>query len=156
MAVWSTQAANEFIRLAQDEPLTHMQIQKLVYITHGWLLAIEERRLTLDPPEAWKFGPVYRLIWDALKHVGAYPVTSPIPGHEVLPYIGASLRPWHKTNKTAIKSVYEVYGKLAAFQLSALTHVEGTPWQQVYADGKGKNQNLPSHLIRDHFLTIGQ
>ncbi len=53
--------ANEFIKLAKKhgkKPLTHMQLQKLVYIAHGWSFALgeEEAPLIADTVEAWDWG----------------------------------------------------------------------------------------------------
>ena len=68
MTAWSAEIANEFIRRAAAEKraLTQMQLQKLVYIAHGWNLAINGEKLTHDDPQAWDYGPVYRDLWEAL------------------------------------------------------------------------------------------
>ena len=154
MPVWSTEAANELISLAKDRPLTHMHIQKLVYISHGWTLAICDRTLTIDDPEAWRFGPVYRLIWDNLRYAGSYPVTRKIPDGAVEPYPDSAGREWRQKEREIVKQVHHIYGDLAAFQLSALTHRQGTPWRKVYGDGTGQDQHIPSSMIRDHFLGL--
>ena len=88
MAAWSAEIANEFIRRAAAEgrALTQMQLQKLVYIAHGWNLAINGDKLTSDDPQAWDYGPVYRDLWNALRSYGRAPVTREIrPRHPPLP-----------------------------------------------------------------------
>ena len=87
MADWSPAIANEFIRLAARErkTLTQMQIQKLVYIAHGWNLAINEAALTHDSPSAWSYGPVYRELYRALQQYGSEGVTRPIANREFTP-----------------------------------------------------------------------
>lgn len=80
MADWSPAIANEFIRRARADgrSLTQMQLQKLVYIAHGWNLAVNGRPLTVDAPKAGDFGPVYTELWGALRHYGGDPVTRDI------------------------------------------------------------------------------
>ena len=52
MPAWSTQIANEFLRLASVDgrAVDLMQLQKLVYVAHGWCLAASGQPLT---GEAW-------------------------------------------------------------------------------------------------------
>ena len=47
-----------------------MLLQKLVYIAHGWNLAICGEPLIEEAPEAWDNGPVYRSIWDHIRDHG--------------------------------------------------------------------------------------
>ena len=156
MPVWSTETANELITLSIDEGnmLTHMQIQKLTYISHGWSLIMHDHNLTIDSPEAWRFGPVYRLLWDALKYAGNYPITTLISDSVVIPYAGAMTGAWSVEDKDLLKEVHRVYGKLGAFKLSRLTHQKGTPWDQVYAEGKGRDLPIPAAMIKQHFSTF--
>ena len=154
MPVWSTEVANKLISMSKEKPLTHMQIQKLVYISHGWTLAIRDRILTIDDPEAWAFGPVYRLIWDNLRFAGPYPVTKKIPDADLAPYPGSTLRGWNEEDKQIVDRVYQEYKHLEAFQLSALTHRERTPWRTVYQNGEGQDQYIPSFMIKEHFQEL--
>ena len=156
MPVWSTEAANELISLSKERPLTHMHIQKLVYISHGWTLAISDRTLTIEDPEAWAFGPVYRLIWDNLRFAGPYPVTKKIPDADIVPYPGATLRGWNEEDRQMVGMVYQAYKHLEAFQLSALTHRKGTPWRKLYRDGDGQDQYIPSSMIKKHFQELSE
>ena len=52
--------ANYYIDKAnvEDTPLDHLRLQKLVYLAHGWHLAIHGRPLIEESVEAWKYGPV--------------------------------------------------------------------------------------------------
>jgi uncharacterized phage-associated protein len=43
-----------------------MQLQELVYIAHGWCLAISGEPLTGERPEAMPYGPEYRRLANAL------------------------------------------------------------------------------------------
>lgn len=91
MAGWSPQIANEFIRLGakNGRAFDQSQLQKLVYIAHGWCLAVSRQPLTGDRPEAWSFGPVYRRLAGCLEYAGLAPITREIPVGSVYP--GVSL-----------------------------------------------------------------
>lgn len=54
------QIANKFITLGNQHhnPLTHMQLQKLTYIAHGYYLALTGKPLLNECVSAWKYGPV--------------------------------------------------------------------------------------------------
>lgn len=164
MAAWSPQIANEFIRRAAADGthLTQMQLQKLVYIAHGWKLAITGHPLTHDAPEAWEYGPVYKELRRSLRSYGRSGVAREIKNCEYVPGVfeedddaiaNASL---DESEKEVIDRVYQDYGKFHAFQLSALTHRDGTPWTQVYDHGKGKYDEIPPELIREHFVELAQ
>lgn len=163
MAAWSAEIANEFIRRAAEEgrALTQMQLQKLVYIAHGWNLAINGEKLTHDDPQAWDYGPVYRDLWEALKAYGRRPVTREIRKGEYLPemlddQIAAlpARAQLDDDERAIIDSVYRNYGSFHAFKLSALTHEPDTPWTHVYADGDGRFRKITSDQIRQYFLDL--
>lgn len=162
MAGWSPEIANEFIRLAQaeGESFTQMQLQKLVYIAHGWALAITGIPLTLDLPEAWEYGPVYPSLRSALRRYGASPVTQEVLNAQYFPSptlsepdapARASLT---KDERKIIDRVFSDYGHFHAYQLSALTHQPDTPWSQIYNGGIGKFHQIPNALIRQHFVDL--
>ena len=156
--------ANEFIErsIRDGRPLTQMQLQKLVYIAHGWMLALFDRPLTLDSPEAWRYGPVYRDLREALKKYGTDRIPELIGGygyiedeiHGVDYVYSVPKGILHENESTLIDEIYKDYAKFEAFQLSALTHKEGTPWTKVYDSGKGENYIIPNSMIKEHFLKL--
>lgn len=146
MADWSPTIANEFIRLglAEGRTFTQMQLQKLVYIAHGWNLAISGMPLTHDSPQAWEYGPVYTSLRGALRKYGSSPVPCEILNSEydVGQFMADQDAPARaelgETERDIVNRVYRDYGGFHAFKLSALTHQPGTPWSQIYNDGAGK------------------
>ena len=159
MPAWSPEVANEFIGLAAEEgrQLDQAQLQKLVYIAHGWCLATTGQPLTGDRPEAWDFGPVYRRLAEALTRCGMNPVNGKIANQ---PPIGISLGDWKSTSdldaleRDVIARVYQDYSGFDASQLSNLTRRGEAPWARVYADGEGRFRDIPHQLIRAQFVDI--
>jgi uncharacterized phage-associated protein len=142
--------ANEVLKSARQRglPITIMQLIKLVYIAHGWTLALLNRPLADQAPQAWQHGPVYRDIYNEFRGSGWSPITEtakhPFSGAEY----AAELDP---DERGILESVVENYGKLHAFELSARTHQPDTPWSKVYKEGDGKYQEIPNSLIKKHF-----
>lgn len=158
MPGYSTEIANEFIRRAQVRgiPLTHMQLQKLVYLAHGWTLAVLNRPLVSDPAQVWDYGPVYPSLYSALRRYGTQPVTQQITYADFdrsrASISGPAAAPLSDEERSLIDRVFETYGHFHAFQLSALTHAEGSPWQRVGV----QNAVIPDALIRDYFVMVGR
>jgi uncharacterized phage-associated protein len=157
MAHSSLAIANEFIQRGlrgDTPPLTHMQIQKLIYLAHGWNLGANGQPLIEDPIEAWKFGPVIRKVYSALSKYGDAPVKRPIHwGDDNILYRGGdgglAVEELSNAEKEIIELCWQSFGELPAFKLSALTHQPGTPWSETFA--LGANRVIPNELIEAHF-----
>jgi uncharacterized phage-associated protein len=164
MPGWSPEIANEFIRMGRQRghSFNQMQLQKLVYVAHGWTLAQAGQPLTGDRPEAWSFGPVYRRLSDALAHYGIAPVTSEIRTNEFQPFVGINAQP--ETARAdlipfemdTIAMVYQDYGLLDSCHLSLITQTVGTPWARVFADGAGEFKDIPHDLVRAQFVEFAE
>jgi len=162
MPAWSPQIANELIRWASADgrAFDQMKLQELVYIAHGWCLAITGEPLTGDRPEAFEHGPEYRRLADALVRWGVDPVTSEI----LLPEATGD---YSKTDATLpqgaelddreqgiLERVYTDYGGLPTSQLAMVTRGQGTPWEHVFANGAGRRRDIPHALIKAQFAKI--
>ena len=75
--------ANAFIQRGIDakRPLTPLQVQKLVFFAHAWMLGLRGRPLINEPFEVWKYGPVVPVVYYCLRHYGGDPVTETLPAH---------------------------------------------------------------------------
>ena len=165
MTAFSVQAiANYFIRRGREDqnPITHMKVQKLSYIAHGWCLALMERPLISDPVEAWEYGPVYSSLYQELKEYGRVPIQEEI---KTLIYSKNSLdrKPASIENecddekelsetRELLDKIWQVYEPYQALQLSMMTHEEGTPWYTVNSKFPHvRNRHIPNTLIETHF-----
>lgn len=146
--------ANYYLaRVFQDGSfLTPMQLLKLVYIAHGWNLAINRRPLIDDPVEAWKYGPVIVDLYHGTKKFGPNPVTEFISG-------GPRDIPQNciQEDIRLAEKVLAKYRNWKAFELMEMTHQEGTPWHTVwYQQGGNKRSHvvIPNSLIQKHFMEL--
>lgn len=150
--------ANEFIDRARRarRPITHMHLQKFVYLAHGWNLAVNSNALIEDPVEAWEFGPVVRRLYDALRSFGSAAIANPIGWGADTDFRSDDRGPARARllpeESAVIDRVWDVYGGYEAFQLSALTHAPGTPWERTYQ--RGRNHIIEQHRIQDYFSEI--
>lgn len=134
------------LRKAAEEGrgLTPLQINKLVYICHGWALGKLNRPLIDNHSgqiEAWKYGPVVRNVYDRLKRWGAEEITydsfcekfgSYGLGERAKDFLEEKLSELKKSDPEAcklLKIVWYVYKDLTGGQLITITHKEETPWQ---------------------------
>ncbi|MCJ2033150.1 Panacea domain-containing protein [Methylobacterium sp. J-068] len=149
----SKAVANEFLRRRSAFGLpAQMWLQKLVYIAHGWNLAVNNEPLVADSAEAWDGGPVYRPIWNHIRDYGFGKRS------ELLE------EPWSdepfKANFTEeenkiVNLVWDKYKDYSGHQLSQMTHLPGTPWTETYIK-KGRDTPIDNALIRRHYLDLAK
>jgi len=135
-----------------------MQVQKLTYMAHGYSLALNNgQALVEDQFEAWSFGPVIRKLYDSLKIYGSgsierlirYGDDEPLAEKKPFPEAVAKVTP---REQEIIEDVWLTYGRLTAYQLSVLTHEEGSPWKKFFSPGL--NKPIPNDEIRNYFITL--
>ena len=136
--------ANEFIRLAAEagKKLTHLQVQKLVYIAHGYSFPLLGRPLLYEPVEAWPHGPVIRSLYKRLRGYGRQEIQGPIPTTSRQPELNSEAQ-------ALIRAIWEAYGHLDGMQLRELTHQPETPWS-----GTPLNGVIPDELIRGYYTDL--
>jgi uncharacterized phage-associated protein len=142
--------ANEFLDLAakNGDTLTPMQLLKLVYIAHGWMLGLYGVPLVADEIQAWKYGPVIPRLYECVKNFRSNPVKGPLsvtPSHDELIDL----------EKNLIDQVYEKYGHMNGIYLSNLTHKSGTPWALTYKEGS-QGIAISNDVIEAHYSQLTQ
>jgi len=132
--------ANLFLKWAREDKksksYTPMKIIKLVYIAHGWCLAISQKPLIINPVEAWRYGPVIRSLYDEFKKFGNEAIRGFAEYDEVEGKSGQVKEPIEKEYIKILRSVYQVYGDFQAFQLANITHMPNSPWTKAIGDSK--------------------
>lgn len=145
----ATAIANYFLDRANaaGQEITPMKMQKLVYIAHGWNLAIHGEPLIDEPVEAWRYGPVIPSLFQEFKKYGASPITYYADGTR-LPN-GANVR-------DVLNQVMGVYGNKDAIHLMRLTHAKGSPWRGVRDEGdiSPYGEVIDDKRIKSHFVQL--
>ena len=142
--------ANEFIRLGKEENnfFTPMQLLKLVYIAHGWMLGFFGKPLINEDVEAWKYGPVIPELYQEVKNYGREKVRD-----EISSWPTFSRQSLNEEEKSVIHFVYKKYGKLDGIRLSMITHQKDTPWSDIFSH-EGWGDVIPNQLIRNHYMNL--
>lgn len=164
MPAWSIEVANELVRMAAADgrQLNQMQLQDLVYIAHGWCLALTGEPLTGDRPEALEHGPEYRRLAIALEHFGVDPVLQRSKATESGRTLSqsdpilCSARLMSDGELAILAQTYANYAPLRLGQLATLTRAEGTPWHRVFDGGRGKSRDITHGMIRDQFAEFAR
>ena len=142
----SRAVANALIRLGVDggKPRDPLQLIKLTYLCHGWMLGLYHRPLSAQPVEAWKYGPVIPDVYHGLKRYGRKPVNvvQDFPDSD-----------FDDLEGDLIRQVFDVYREFSGVQLSQLTHARGTPWHQIWYR-TGRYSIIPDELIEEHFAEL--
>jgi uncharacterized phage-associated protein len=143
MAYSADVVANAFLKLAKEEQkgLTNMQLQKLVYIAHGFCLAMLSRPLFFNNVHAFEWGPVIPKLYKQLRKYGSGIITEEISTIDE-PILSAA------PEMAVIRGVWGSYGNFTGAKLSSITHQEGTPWSLTWKSiqfGVIENDLIASH-----------
>ena len=158
--------ANAFLKKAKQSGIsvTQMKLQKLVYIAHGWTLALSAKPLVNQEPEAWDRGPVFPELRDYAKNSGSKPIVDLIHENDKSPFVFFGNQPrgdiitadLNNYEQQVIDHVWSRYGQLSAFRLSDLTHMPNTPWSKTYKNGFGRNDSIDNALIKEYYGQLVQ
>lgn len=133
MAYPAVSVANSILKLAKErriKDITHLKLQKLLYLTQFWYLKKFQDILIDDNFSRWKNGPVIPSIYYEIKHYNQSYIDSYIrrllPNNHAIVCMMADedSKAWSLLNE-----VLDVYGKYGGDQLSKLTHQEGSAWK---------------------------
>ncbi len=144
MARPALDVANHFIECSAHTK-TNLQIMKLTYISHGYMLALHDRPLITDRVEAWDHGPVIPPIWRAFKKWGS----------RVIEHSQQVQKPFDSVEAEVLRGVFKHYGKYCGYYLSQITHHDAdleTPWHQCYV--KGANEIIHNDITKEYYKQL--
>jgi uncharacterized phage-associated protein len=149
--------ANKFLELAKQdsEELTQMKMQKLIYISHGFNLAVTGEELIDEKIEAWRYGPVIESIYSEYRGFNSNPITDDATiakldnnfdiYYELPPRIN------NESTNQLIEAVWNKYKIYSAYQLSSMTHEDGTPWHTAMTHG---NSIINNEIIKSYYSQL--
>lgn len=156
--------ANYFVDKSLSGPknLKPLKLMKLVYIAHGYMLALlgcSALNPRFDRVEAWKYGPVIPSVYHSFKIYGNQPVTKKTEvfaseenknGEIVVEMITPVLD--NGSYKKVCDFVWDKYKGYTDSELVELLHKKGSPWALVYEEGK--NNEIPDLVTRVYYRKI--
>jgi len=155
--------ANWFLDRAEqaEKKLDPMKLQKLIYFAHGWFLALANRPLIAEQPQAWNYGPVIPSIYREFKKFGRGPITDraltiEYPSEDMESILDATFKvaKLDEDPKVAafLEQIWKVYGDFSGVQLSNISHTVGGAWDKAYKGAGGqRNADISDEVIKEEF-----
>lgn len=105
---------------AEEEPefLTHLRLQKLLYLAQGWSLAMRNKALFNERIEAWAHGPVVPAVYKEFKLYGEKPID---------PTLVLAASKINVDERKFLSAMWGSYKKYSSSSLRQMTH-EHEPW----------------------------
>lgn len=155
--------ANYFIDLAhsQGKIIKPLRLMKLVYIAHGFMLAMLNRSVLnprFDTVEAWKYGPVIPSVYHSFKIYGNNPITKKTTvfideeGRQDIEYKIATPQLEDSEAKQICNFVFKRYEKFSDWDLVEFLHKPQSPWGLVYREGESKT--IPDLYTKIYFKKL--
>ena len=131
-----------------------MKLIKMVYIAHGWHLAIKGEPLIDEAVEAWKYGPVVPLVYQNFRCFRDSQITRMAhvlhDNHLISPEVDSN------DTRQFLESVWDAYSQYTGPQLSAITHQKNTPWYQTWHNGGNLKDGVivTNDVIKSHYVEL--
>ncbi len=156
--------ANYFIDLAaaNNEEIKPLRLMKLIYIAHGYMLAILDRSVLndrFDKVEAWRYGPVIPSVYHSFKIYGNSPIakkttifTDETNRQGDMTYCIVMPNLEDKEARNVCQFVYKRYSNFTDWEIVEFLHKPESPWGLVYEEGK--NNVIPDLYTKVYFKKL--
>lgn len=118
----------------RGEILTNLKLQKLLYYSQAWFLALQDKELFAEDFQAWVHGPVLPSQYHRFKDYQWKPILEDISP----PIVTTKM-------STFLEKIVDVFGSETAVTLELMTHRE-RPWIQARGD-------LPADAVSTNVIT---
>ncbi len=156
-------AANTVLQEAEKRgiALTHMKLQKLLYLAYGYYAGLTGEPLADEDFEAWQFGPVSPTVYQNFKDCGGRTIDSGRRMERIVWDDDAPRGEWPLLPADDVRAaqvvdyVFNTYGDKSAIYLSDLTHKEGSPWDQADSTNpRRRNMKIDNEAIKSYFKDL--
>lgn len=120
--------ANFYLKIVDRDSgstITPLKLQKILYYTQGWYLAINKKEFFSEDFQAWAHGPANDKIYDKYKEYGYGAIDEP----------KEEIKDFDKSDVDFLYNIWNTYGIYDGKYLEHLTHQE-TPWIVARKDCK--------------------
>ena len=152
------QIANRLLDLGarSNSPLTALKLHKILYFCYGFFLIQRNEKLFHNNIEAWKYGPVVRVVWDQFKKEAREPITERAIYFDFNSGKNTRASPeLSPEDEEIVESVFEDCRHHAAWTLAKMTHEPGSGWHKIWYAPPGSvslGGRIGDELIRAEFL----
>jgi uncharacterized phage-associated protein len=129
---------------ANDDELSNLKLQKLLYYAQGHHLAEHHRPLFGESIQAWSHGPVVAQVYYEYRSFESSSIVLPPDD----PFTWDQVDP---DTADLLGKVWNTYGGYSAGRLRNMTHEE-PPWRNHWQDGVYGTQ-IPEQEIEEHFAS---
>lgn len=131
-----------------DNFLNFLKLQKLLYYTQAWNLALKKDRLFDSDFQAWIHGPVNRQVFDIYKDEKY--LYSEINLDDIQ---SDEFKNLPEEVKFHVDQVLDVYAGFSSTELERMTHEE-EPWIKArngYSDFQRCEETIDNNIMRDYY-----
>lgn len=135
--------------------VTNLDLQKLLYFAHGHFLRRHGRPLVTGEFEAWPYGPVHKVVYDAFKAFNDSPIDGRAAAFDPVRRVRRELPPLSDPHAIAVLDEFlDRYLRMPTFLLVELTHQPGTPWHETVEAAERRiniGMKISNELIQRRF-----
>jgi uncharacterized phage-associated protein len=130
-----------------------MVLNKILYFSHGWSLAVRDAPLVSLTFEAWDYGPVLPLLYHQFKRFGDATITSRATRIDVATGKNVVVEETLTSDVEGhLELMIEFYAPKSGPTLSHLSHDPLGPWAAVRRSSNQPSLGIPDELIKAYFL----
>ena len=146
--------ANFFLE-KKDCHIDSIKLNKIIYISFGYALALFNRELFKEKIEAWKYGPVIPSIYHEFKSYGLERIDklSQFFSFTKDKMCTPAIEKEDGDLQELLTAIYDGYGHFSSLTLVKRTHQSNSPWHKNYKKGDfGKI--IPNDDIKQYYSSL--